>query len=29
MDWFKINSLKANPGEIQFMVLVAKKNDNS
>ena len=21
MEWFKINSLKANPGKLQFMVL--------
>ena len=27
MDWFKINSLKANPGKFQFMVLGANKND--
>ena len=27
MDWFKINSLKTNPGKFQFMVLGAKKND--
>ena len=27
MDWFKINSLKANPGKFQFMVLSANKND--
>ena len=27
MDWFKIISLKANPGKSQFMVLGAKKND--
>ena len=26
MDWFKINSLKANPGKYQFMVLGANKN---
>ena len=27
MDWFKINSFKANPGKFQFMVLGANKND--
>ena len=27
MDWFKINSLKFNPGKFQFMVLGASKND--
>ena len=27
MDWFKINSLKANPGKFQFVVLAANKND--
>ena len=27
MDWFKINSLKANPEKFQFMVLGANKND--
>ena len=27
MDWFQINSLRANPGKLQFMVLGAKKND--
>ena len=27
MDWFKINSLKANPGKLQFMILGANKND--
>ena len=27
MDWFKINSLKANPRKFQFMVLGANKND--
>ena len=27
MDWFKINSLRANPGKFQFMVLGANKND--
>ena len=27
MDWFKINSLKANPGKFHFMVLGACKND--
>ena len=27
MDCFKINSLKANPGKFQFMVLGANKND--
>ena len=27
MDWFKINSLKANPGKFQFMVLGPNKND--
>ena len=27
MDWFKINSLKANPGKFQYMVLGANKND--
>ena len=26
MDWFKINSLKANPGKFQFMVLGANNN---
>ena len=24
VEWFKINSLKANPGKFQFMVLVNK-----
>ena len=24
MDWFKINSMKANPGKFQFMVLGVK-----
>ena len=27
IDWFKINSLKANPGKFQFMFLGANKND--
>ena len=27
MDWFKINSLRANPGKFQFMALGANKND--
>ena len=27
MDWFKINSLKANPRKFQFMALGANKND--
>ena len=27
MDWFKINSLKANPGKFQFIILGANKND--
>ena len=27
IDWFKINSLKANLGKFQFMVLVANMND--
>ena len=27
MDWFKINSLRANPGKFQFMVLGGNKND--
>ena len=27
MDWFKINSLKANPGKFRFVVLAANKND--
>ena len=27
MDWFQINSLRANPGNLQFMVLGANKND--
>ena len=27
MDWFKFNSLKANPGKFQFMVLGANKNN--
>ena len=27
MDWFKINSLKANQGKFQFMVLGANKSD--
>ena len=27
MDWFKINSLKANLGKFQFMILGANKND--
>ena len=27
MDWFKINSLKANAGKFQFVVLEANKND--
>ena len=26
LDWFKFNSLKANPDEFQFMVLGANKN---
>ena len=26
-DWFKINSLKANPGKFQFMITGANKND--
>ena len=29
MDWFNINSLKANSGKFQFMVLGANKNDCS
>ena len=28
IDWFKINSLKANPGKFRFMVLGANKNDS-
>ena len=28
IDWFKINSLKANPGKFQFKVLGANKNDS-
>ena len=28
IDWFKINSLKANPVKFQFMVLGANKNDS-
>ena len=28
IDWYKINSLKANPGKFQFMVLGANKNDS-
>ena len=24
LDWFKINSIKANPGKFQFMVLAVK-----
>ena len=28
MEWFKINSLKANPAKFQFMVLGANKNDS-
>jgi len=28
IEWFKINSLKANPGKFQFMVLGANKNDS-
>ena len=27
MDWFKINSLKANLGKFQFIVLGGNKND--
>ena len=27
MDWFKFNSLRANPGKFRFMVLGANKND--
>ena len=27
MDWFKINSLRANLGKFQFMVLGANNND--
>ena len=27
MDWFKINSLKVDPGKFQFMALGANKND--
>ena len=27
MDWFKITSLIANPGEFQFTILGANKND--
>ena len=27
MDWFKINSLKANLGKFQFIVLCANNND--
>ena len=27
IDWFKINSLKANPGKFQFMILGANAND--
>ena len=27
MDWFQINSLRTNPGNLQFMVLGANKND--
>ena len=27
MDWFKINSLRANQGKFQFLVLGANKND--
>ena len=27
MDWFKVNSLKANPEKLQCMVLGANKND--
>ena len=27
MDWFKINSLRANSGKFQFMVLGVNKND--
>ena len=27
LNWFKVNSLKANAGKFQFMVLGAKKND--
>ena len=26
LDWFKFNSLKANPDKFQFMVLEANKN---
>ena len=27
INWFKINSLKTNPGKFQFMVLGTNKND--
>ena len=27
MDWFKINSFRANPGTFQFMVLGGNKDD--
>ena len=29
MEWFKINSLKANPGKFQFMVLGSKDERSS
>ena len=28
LAWFNINSLKANPGKFQFMVLGTKENDS-
>ena len=27
MDWFEINSLRANPGKFRFVVLGANKSD--
>ena len=27
MDWYKVTSVKANPGKFQFVVLRANKND--
>ena len=28
LSWFKINSLKANPGKFQFMALRTNENDS-
>lgn len=28
LSWFKINSLKANPGKLQFMALRTNENDS-